>query len=389
MNIHHITEENNELRFTIEGINVSVANALRRCILSDLETTVIDTTNCTIENQDKRIHNEILKQRLRAVPVVISDNTYLPGNYVLSVDVENKTDNWMYVTTEDFKIRDKKTNELLSDEKSRKIFPPNRITGDYILFHRLAPMVSLSIPPQRLRITAEFMVDACKTDGNYSIVNKCSYGYTQDKERVVSRWGELEKDYVSKGMTPEKIEFERKNFYLLDAERIYITNAKGEPTSFDFVVTTLANDKYSSRQIIIKACVYLQNMFVYFLEAVKSDMVSILPSETSMEYSTMANSYDIRLENGDYGQTYSYTFGPLLEYLLHEEYVYEINPSKDKPIAFCGFVKYHPHDKHSIVRIAFSEKTEMDTIKEKIKHVCTIGSDLYKSIFEKMGSGRK
>ena len=42
--ISDVSNENNKLTFKISGINVSLANALRRIILSDIPTVVFRTT---------------------------------------------------------------------------------------------------------------------------------------------------------------------------------------------------------------------------------------------------------------------------------------------------------------------------------------------------------
>ena len=63
------------LTFTLENANVSVANALRRTILSDIPTVVFDTSkeNIQITKNTCRLHNEILKQRLGCIPIPIKD----------------------------------------------------------------------------------------------------------------------------------------------------------------------------------------------------------------------------------------------------------------------------------------------------------------------------
>ena len=72
--LNNISEEGDVLRFTLHGLNVSLANAIRRTILSDIPIVVIETdsyeTNqCTIHANSGRLHNEILKQRLSCIPI--------------------------------------------------------------------------------------------------------------------------------------------------------------------------------------------------------------------------------------------------------------------------------------------------------------------------------
>ena len=69
------TENKGMLTFTLKNTNVSVANALRRVILSNIKTVVIDTNeeSINISENTTRFHNEILKQRLGCIPVHITD----------------------------------------------------------------------------------------------------------------------------------------------------------------------------------------------------------------------------------------------------------------------------------------------------------------------------
>ena len=94
-----ISEENDILRFTLSNINVSLANAIRRTILSDIPVLVLGTEiyqddKCSIKINTGRIHNELVKQRLSSIPVNISNEKEMetfPNDYILEVDVQNTT----------------------------------------------------------------------------------------------------------------------------------------------------------------------------------------------------------------------------------------------------------------------------------------------------------
>ena len=67
--IVNIFENDGILKFTIENINVSLANAIRRVILSEIPIVVFktfphDKNQADIEINTTRLNNEILKQRL-------------------------------------------------------------------------------------------------------------------------------------------------------------------------------------------------------------------------------------------------------------------------------------------------------------------------------------
>jgi DNA-directed RNA polymerase alpha subunit len=76
--ISQVSEDGDLLGFTLSGINLCFANALRRTILSDIPCVVIhtetyETNQCNITKNTGRLHNEILKHRLSCIPIHTSD----------------------------------------------------------------------------------------------------------------------------------------------------------------------------------------------------------------------------------------------------------------------------------------------------------------------------
>ena len=149
-----LSEEHGNLRFRLSNVDVSLANSIRRTILNDIPSFVLDADNqCSVEVNTSRQHNEILKHRLTCIPVhqAITKRDEME-NYIMEVDVNNDTENNMYVTTEHFRIKDKTTNQYLDDSRTKEIFPKCDQTNSYILFARLRPRISDTIPDHRLPI---------------------------------------------------------------------------------------------------------------------------------------------------------------------------------------------------------------------------------------------
>ena len=126
--IANLKESDDILTFTIDNIDVSYVNAIRRTILSDIpivcfKTSPYEENKANILVNTTRLNNEILKQRLSCIPVCIKDLDIPFKNYVLEVDVENKTDTAIFVTTKDFRIKNITTDTYLDDSDVRKIFP--------------------------------------------------------------------------------------------------------------------------------------------------------------------------------------------------------------------------------------------------------------------------
>ena len=87
-------EDNGELHFILKDIHVSVANALRRTILTEIpvvaiRTEIVDVNQCNVITNTTRFHNEIVKQRLSTIPVITQDLEAFPQKYRLLVKAKN------------------------------------------------------------------------------------------------------------------------------------------------------------------------------------------------------------------------------------------------------------------------------------------------------------
>ena len=361
--ISNISEEGDVYKFTISGLNVSLANAIRRTILTDIPTLAIytetyDDNQCLIKTNTTRLHNEILKHRLSCIPIHMKELDILPNNYLLELDMQNETDTMIIVTTENFRIRNKVNGNLLKDDEVRRIFPPNPKTKSFIDFARLRPMIGDTIPGERLSLTAEFSVRTAKDNSTFNVVSKCAYGNTPDRIKANQIWDDLESASRAEQMNQEEIDTQKTNFYLLDAHRHFV------PDSFDFVVQTVG--VFDNKEIVKKACIILQNKLIDITNAIDSNTIPILNSETTLEFG-----FDIILENEDY------TIGKILEYLLYEKYY-----MKEKLFTFCGFKKFHPHNSESTIRVAYVQNADKLMVGQHLRGICVDAIDIFKQIYE-------
>jgi DNA-directed RNA polymerase subunit L/DNA-directed RNA polymerase alpha subunit len=357
-------EENGVYTFTLSQLNVSIANSIRRVILQNIPTVVFYTethekNQCRIEVNTSRLHNEIVKQRLSCIPIHTKDLNMLPENYLLEVDVKNETDNIMYATTEDFRIKHKATGEYISVEETQKIFPRNPKTQMFIDFLRLRPKISDTIPGEHIKLTCEFSVSSADVSSMFNVVSKCSYANTPDPVAADRAWSKMEEQLVAENNTQDEIQFQKKNFYLLDAQRYF------KPDSFDFVIQSIGI--YENHELVKKACAILQGKFVDMLELIQSDGLTVLLNGES----TMPNCYDIVLENEDY------TMGKVIEYFLYTKY-YE----GDKILSFCGFKKFHPHNTDSIIRVAYRQPMDKTSVKQHLYDACKEAQEVYTVIYK-------
>ena len=338
------TDENNELKFTIDKINVSLANALRRIILSDVPTFVFRTfpySECqaSITTNTTRLHNEILKQRLSCIPIHASDMEPSIKDYQLEINAIADGNEIRYITTKDFKMKNRTTGKYLTDVKVHEIFPPNPISGDYIEFARLLPKMSEYGEGEQLTMTCDLDIGTAKEDGAFNVVCTCAYQMTMDAAKVDEAWRIKEAELVKEGIATvgsEEMKAQRKNWSLLDAQR----HTKDD--SFDFVVETVG--VYTNAEIVHKAAQIMINKCTKFIRDIESGENHIIPT-----VSTIQNGFDIELKGEDY------TLGKVLEFFLHDKHYAE-----DQTVTYCAFRKIHPHNPDSMIRVGFAETVGVD-----------------------------
>jgi DNA-directed RNA polymerase subunit L len=334
--IDSISEEEGILKFTLSGVNVSLANALRRIIISNIKTVVFRTTpyeenKCSIIVNTSRLNNEILKQRLSCIPIHIKDASFPLKDYVVEVNVVNNTDTIIYVTTEDFKIKNINTNEYLGEKETREIFPRDDSSDNFIDFVRLRPRISDELKGEQLHFISEFSVGTPKEDSMFNVVSACSYGYTLDLVAIEGELTKKSQKWKDEGKTKDEIEFAKKDWRLLEGQRITKKN------SFDFIIESVG--VYTNQELVQMACDIMKEFLENLKTKIETNDIQINPSDSTIE-----NSYDVLLENDDY------TVGKALEYALYSKFF-----ESRKTLSYCGYTKDHPHNPDSIIRLSYKE----------------------------------
>jgi hypothetical protein len=359
--INSINENNGELSFTLSGVDTSVANAIRRTIMSDIQTIVFRTfgedNSVVFTANTCRLNNEILSQRLGCIPIHVlpNDEEYNEGegikDLLVVVDAENTTDIVQTITTKDFKIKRISTDEFLSEAKCRDFFKPFVAPNGkeyFIEFCRLRPRISDEIPGEKLAFTCPFSYGMASENNMYNIVGTCAYGCTVDNDKAETILTTQKQEWNKMGL---QVEREATNWELLEKKRIIV------PNSFDFIIGTIG--PIPNGLIMVVACGRLKRRFEEIIQSINDDLLK----------SEMVNdlTVDYILENNDY------TVGCVLNHLLFTNYF-----TKEKTLQYSGFKKIHPHDTHGIIRMMFkfsdedssaasSSKSSRDKFKKPVK----------------------
>ena len=354
-------EKKGVLEFTLENTNVSIANALRRTIISNIPAVVFDTKHeqFQIIKNTTRFNNEILKQRLGCIPIHIKDHKGI-DDLLIELNETNDKEALEYITTKNFKIKNITSDTYLTDATRNTIFPSNKLTKSYILFVRLRPKISNDIPGETIQLTSKVKLATAGEDGMYNVVSTCAYGNTPDRVEQEAQWEPIATALEKKGIQGKDIDYKRQNWYTLEAKRYYIDG------SFDFKVESVG--VYTNTEIVIKACDILINKLNKIKQASTEQTLNLNKETTAMK-----NCVDIKLVGEDY------TIGKVIEYILHYDYYLQ-----EQILSYVGFIKFHPHDDYSVIRMAYSADEQFinANIYNMIEYVCDSGINIFTNLKE-------
>jgi DNA-directed RNA polymerase alpha subunit len=364
-----IGKEAGTYKFTISNTDLSIVNAIRRVILSDIPIFAMKEFNnnkkmIDIKKNTSQFNNQIIIQRLGCIPVHIDDITKNVENLLIELNLKNDSDELLYITTNDITIKqlidDEKTAGELPEKTVNKIFPPNNYTKDHILIARLKPKITEDILGEELHFTAKLSKCTAKESGMFNVVSQCAYGYSPDPVKQHDAEVTFEEKLKAEDVEENMIEFEMNNWKNHQSKRYYTEN------SYDFKMESIGI--YENEKIVEIACNIIKKRIEIIKEKIEKGVLKIETEKIALNHS-----YDITLENEDY------TVGKVLEYILHYKYYLDL----DK-LNYIGFLKPHPHDSDSLIRLAFKNETDFNNemLYSILLDTCNISIKLFDVIKE-------
>lgn len=338
--IYNITQSNQTLEFDIENIHVSFINGIRRCLLSEIPSYVFETfpyekNKVNIIENTTRLNNEIIKQRLSSIPIHIkaTETDDLVSSLIFELDIENTGESIMYVTTNDFKIKNKNLDKYLPQTEVSKIFPVNEMTKDPILISRLRPKINDEIKGEKLKLEGTLTKKIPKQNSAYNQVSTASYSFLVDEKKQQKVLDQKIEEWQNYGLTKEEITFEKQNWKLLDGKRITKDNA------FHFIIETIG--VYDNKELLIMSCDILIQKLLKIITLMRENKI-----QKNTTNNTLDNSVDYILENEDY------TIGKIIEYIIFRDLFQNDN---ERRVSMVGFHKEHPTFENGILRVVFTK----------------------------------
>jgi len=342
-------DSDTRLEFELNNVDLSVVNGLRRVILTEIDSLVIrgfphKENLIHIKTNKTKYNNEYLKHRLSCIPLLVSNRSSFEkfkNDYVLKIDVKNETTDKMTLTTNDIKLFNKdKLVSFKEGSKQKSLFYEDPIPICY-----LYPKISENDPCEEFVAEIKLSVGNAKEDACWNMVSKCLFFNTEDPEEVEKRLEQI----------PEE---GKMDFKLLNAQRYFV------PNHYTFVVESVG--VYTNKEIVRHACTRILETIHTFMEELASMLIKQFVPNIPVEglfhiYEKVIGENDkmyiIQLEKDDY------TYGKLIE-----KYLFNHNNGLFK---FVAFKKEHPHDKHSLVQIVFTEydKDSDDVLKNILRDI--------------------
>jgi DNA-directed RNA polymerase subunit L len=356
--------------FTISNIHYSLANSIRRSMISYVPTCAFKSepyeySTITIKENDSKLNNEIIMQRLSKIPINIPfPEDFDIDDYIFILDVENNTHNVLLVTTEHFNIKRISTNKYLSKTEVQKFLPPDAITGNFIPIVRLLPkhftslnhdpetsrliMDAIKIPVAKsicIKIECKLVISNGIDNAGFSPVAVASYGNTIDKEKSII----AENNYVEKinniereqNITLTTEEILRRRFKINEIQRSFITDEYDEPVSFDFTVESvgiippLIIFEHGCKKLIEEI-----NNLITNIETKNNNEVELTPNITLGD-----NSFNIHILNADD------TLGNIVQNYCSMLFADYTLPPDERKCSAITYHKVHPLKREIIISV--------------------------------------
>ena len=381
---------NTYVMFELANVDVSTSNAIRRVMTSSVNSVGFRTEpyeSCDIKvfANDTPLHNQFILHRLSMVPInVPNPDKFDVDDYLFIINVSNNTNSIISITTEHFEIKKISTNKMLSRDEVKRFFPPDPITGDYILLDRLKP--KYFVPEKQLskeavtEMTKEFnklnvgedimnfhiegksSISNSTENGHYNPNSCASYTNTIDPEKALSGL----KEYIDKqlenaklkNITPMTKEQLTRRFELTESPRYFYTNDKEEANVFTFKIESVG---------VIPPLIIFHRAINIIKEKIHNFISNLISKNENAVKITVSDKfsggYDLIVNDEDD------TLGTIIQSHLSILYADFTLPKEKRKLQFVGYKKPHPLEK----KIMFSIQGINDNLDELINDIIKVG----------------
>jgi DNA-directed RNA polymerase subunit L len=330
----------NRYSFEIYDIDLSIVNAIRRIILSDIEIPgMIGENEPTVEiiSSNGPLHNELLIHRIGQIPICLKEDeidNYVDNSITLELNVSNTTNTIKNVTTEDITM--KRNNKELDKRELKEIFYPNMVTNSNILITRLRENEYLHFKGSVVKKTGKY-------NASFSPVSLSTFSYIIDNSKIT------------------------KEMSILDKERQYFTNKYGDPNAFQFEIEPI--NKYLTPKYL------LNKSFEILITKLNNLITNIKSNENFKIEKKLENTFKYIIEDEDD------TVGFLIQSFIHDKYVRNGDTYLENiKCKYCGYICPHPLKKILEIQVTLENQTDEMKFKDFLQSNCLLIIDKLQEI---------
>tara|TARA_B100000035_G_scaffold310658_1_gene318860 strand:+ start:428 stop:1735 length:1308 start_codon:yes stop_codon:yes gene_type:complete len=418
----------NHLLFEIKGneeygMNRTIVNAIRRVLLSSIETYAFRTeygkSDITIEKNETSLHNEFILDRIGMIPLYIDPNLVQqnPLKYLFVLNVKHDNSKAItLITAEDFDIYeikksvtetadyqngmvttiDKNNYEKtpISDKVKKEIFRPYD-DKYYCLLHELKSTNSED-NVQELILYGSPSVSIAKEDARWQGVSCATYSFKIDEEL----WQKIRDEKLSReDISDDKLEDFAKDLFLKEGQRYFHRDLNGESYWYNFDIESQhflnAKDLFQrSNEILIESLDTFKEELENTLDEEKESLIKFKFHNNDEKKSIVNIIIEmpavIQINNVWHG--FDDTLASIIQAHVSNHMINETSA-----LNVIGYKRTHPledkylftisfNPKHNLGSVDIDEKTKTSAIVQELSQACDELSSIFGEIM-KSGMG--
>ncbi len=318
-----LSDEITQAELVLEDVPVSLTNAVRRIVLSEIPNVAFYEKDVNILENKSELHNEFIAHRASLLPIYRDSRLKIVSKINKTTGFrENAFDHESLIpifvlnehNTDDFAIeshyRDIFSNQFRVFQKSKKVldkdeadedgkvveeiedvqeldiadfFKPDYFTGEHVHFYVLKSNPNDKMKGQKLHLEAHPTVGFAKKHASYSPVAGVAFKYEEDTEEMKdmifnNMINQQNVERSSKGLAPlteNEIMQSRRSFDRLDSARVYKQNRDGECNSISLTIESVG--VYSPLQAFMDSLFVLELKLIDLMNGINitSDTVTL------------------------------------------------------------------------------------------------------------------
>ena len=348
----------NSIQFRMAPTDVAFVNALRRIVLTEVETVAFRseilengaTSDIKITKNSTPMSNEMLAHRIGLLPIHVANPLeWDSASHIFKLNVVNDSPDTIDVVASDIQVlRAQGPGEDPVPVPSVEFFHPDPYSKETALLAVLKGHTATQ-EPESLSFEAVATIGIGRENSQFNPVSQCSYAYTPDTnpEHIREHYEnwlathkkiskeELEQNPVKKG------ELERE-FKTMEVARCYLMNEQGEPNSFDFTVESIG--VLDPVYIVARALQVLQEKATFYASVDTGDLpenLQVKPADAQMK------GFDFVFQHEDH------TLGNILQVWM------DMHLIDTNEITYVGYKVPHPLKDEMVLRVGVEDGKEL------------------------------